>query len=218
MQGQVWGTLSSKFGHAACRVPCVTRARAMCKGRSNRRLNFLIFLGECIIFRAFFFLPDFPGFFFFPKRANSTRFLIYRHNASKRPPGAVRFFRCKKTNKDTPGRLSRYPGVFRFFFLGAFGPPGQHEKTRKKAHTLSNAGRYKKSRKKAHTSHTHTATARQQQQQVLSIMSQPSSTDKASSITDKSTDDQSTSLGEACVVLVKRRPHEGGHAGPSSRV
>ena len=30
MQGQVWGILSSKFGRSACRVPCVTRACAMC--------------------------------------------------------------------------------------------------------------------------------------------------------------------------------------------
>ena len=116
MQGQVWGTLSSKFGHAACRVPCVTRARAMCKGRSNRRLNFLIFLGECIIFRAFFFLPDFPGFFFFPKRANSTRFLIYRHNASKRPPGAVRFSGAKRRTKTPRGVYHDTRACSDFFF------------------------------------------------------------------------------------------------------
>ena len=30
MQGQVWGILSSKFGRSACRVPCVTRACAVC--------------------------------------------------------------------------------------------------------------------------------------------------------------------------------------------
>ena len=30
VQGQVWGTLSSKFGGAACRVSCVTRACAVC--------------------------------------------------------------------------------------------------------------------------------------------------------------------------------------------
>ena len=30
VQGQVWGTLSSKFGSVACRVPCVTRACAEC--------------------------------------------------------------------------------------------------------------------------------------------------------------------------------------------
>ena len=30
VQGQVWGTASSKFGRAACRVPCVTRACAVC--------------------------------------------------------------------------------------------------------------------------------------------------------------------------------------------
>ena len=30
VQGQVWGTFSFKFGCAACRVPCVTRACAVC--------------------------------------------------------------------------------------------------------------------------------------------------------------------------------------------
>ena len=30
VQRQVWGTLSSMFGRAACRVPCVTRACAVC--------------------------------------------------------------------------------------------------------------------------------------------------------------------------------------------
>ena len=96
----------------------------------------------------------------------------HRNNGGKRPPGRYDFARVTRL----PGAFTSIPGRFLKKDFGAFGLSGRYVKTRK-AHThLSHAGRYKKTKKKVHTSHTHTATARQQQ--VL-IMSQPSSTDQA---------------------------------------
>ena len=132
-------------------------------------------------------------------------------------PRGGTILRVNKDEKRRPGAFTTIPVRFMKTRFRGFWPPGEIRKN-KKSQTSHTLGDTINQEKKAHTyhtdtatarqqtSHTHTATARQQQQQVLLIMSQPSSTEKAPVADKSSTDDQSNSRGEACVVLTKRRP------------
>ena len=120
-------------------------------------------------------------------------------------PRGGTILRVNKDEKRRPGAFTTIPVRFMKTRFRGFWPPGEIRKN-KKSQTSHTLGDKINQEKKAHTYHTDTATARQQQQQVLLIMSQPSSTEKAPVADKSSTDDQSNSRGEACVVLTKRRP------------
>ena len=71
-----------------------------------------------------------------------------------------------EAKEPAPGRLPRYRGVFWKYF-GSFAPPGAIRKIKKKGTPLKR-GAIPIINKKAHTSHTHPATARQQQVLITS--------------------------------------------------